>query len=116
VRIKPVADVDKLFDRDDRADDWNVVANGAFDPVLQRHGAARAPVAGTVEADFDDIRHDIHKLNVAPVSLDGRADFVDHDLNLLAELTCFKCRHRVGVYAGRANLTNASVAICTESD
>src|SRR2546430_7503019 len=73
-------------DRDDRGDFGDFFAKVALDPHLQGHGAAGTAVTGAVETDLHDaVGGDVHKLDVAAVGLDGRADQVDHALHFLTD-------------------------------
>ena len=57
----------------------------AFDAVLKGEIAARAAVAGAVEADLNRaVGLNIHKFDVSAISLNRRADQIDHALYSLA--------------------------------
>ena len=52
-----------------------------LNPMMQRHRAARAAVAGPVEAYMHHtIGHHIHQFDISAISLDGRSNQVNHFL------------------------------------
>ena len=64
----------------------SVVRAHADDAVLEGHRAARAAVAGAVEADLDDVvGGDVDDLDVPAVRLHRRADQVDHALHPITD-------------------------------
>src|SRR5687768_411464 len=86
--LRPVSGSSGLY----RLRDWNylrhfrhLLPEVALDAVLEGHRAARAAVAGAVEADLDDaVGAHVDQLDVAPIRLHGGADQVDDALHLVA--------------------------------
>ncbi len=94
-----VAHGSNLRDRSNLSDFGHLLAHVAFDAVLKGHSAAGTAVAGPVETDLDDARvGDIDQLDIPPIGLNGRADQIDHALDLLAQR-----RRLSGIYSGRGH-------------
>src|SRR3954467_12607189 len=76
----------RLLHRHDCRDFRDLFSQVSRDPVLQGHRAARAAMAGAVEADLNDaFAGDVDQLDVAAVGLHRGADQVDHTLHPLAD-------------------------------
>jgi hypothetical protein len=62
------------------------LSKAAPDAVLEGHGAARAAVAGAVEADLHpSIVADVDQFDIPPVGLHRRADQIDHFQHLIVQ-------------------------------